>query len=359
MSKWKDLGTLLLGYGLITSDDLMAGLALQGQKSIRLGEALVELGRINRDDIEWVLSKQLDVPFVIVEDVIVNSGLLERFQRDFLLENIMLPLYETDDIIAVAMEDPFNSSAIDYLGTCCGKDVSVSIGSGRKITRILEKTFGRAGLPELADIIRSVTEKIRATGFYRIDFIIRSGACSINVFGSGIRRPLKTIKGHIGREDVLSAFDALGMEVLYEQSVSSNGAFLAVYPLSESANIIRLPAVVGHYNLPVPGDTVFTDARVHASQRLFHSESPVKGYPFIATGGHPPEGNNIIYTIDSVPGDFKAFNLDVLVPGKCPSCGGEGCRSCRELGYLFDSMQGVYSSEDLKNNIREGMTWQR
>jgi len=359
MAKWKDLGTLLLGYGLITADDLRAGLDLQGQKSIRLGEALVELGRINREDIEWVLSKQLDVPFVIVEDVIINSELLGRFHRDFLLENLILPLYETDDMIAVAMEDPFNSSAIDYLRTYCGKEVSVSIGSGRKIAGILDKAFGRAGLPELAGIIRDVTEKIRDTGFYRIDFIIRSGACSINVFGSGIRRPVQTIKGHIGREDVLSAFDALGMEVLYEQSVSVNGGFLAVYPLSESVNIMRLPAVVGHYNLPVPGDTVFTDARVHASQRLFHSERPVNGYPFIATGGHIPDGNNIIYTLDSVPGDFGALNLDILVPGKCPSCGGEGCSSCRELGYLFESMQGVYSSEELKNNMREGMTWQR
>ena len=82
MSKWKDLGTLLQEYGLITGNDLEEGLTLQKESGLRLGEALAQLGKISAEDIEWVLSKQLDVPFVIVDDVTVNPDLLYKFQKN-------------------------------------------------------------------------------------------------------------------------------------------------------------------------------------------------------------------------------------------------------------------------------------
>jgi hypothetical protein len=79
---WKDIGTLLLEYGLIAEKDLTEGVKLQKETGLRLGEALVQLGKISMEDIDWVLSKQLDIPFVIVEDISPNYELLNKFQKD-------------------------------------------------------------------------------------------------------------------------------------------------------------------------------------------------------------------------------------------------------------------------------------
>ena len=59
MSKSKEIGRLLLEYGLINNDDLNEGLKFQKERGLRLGEALAELGKVNMDDIDWVLSKQI------------------------------------------------------------------------------------------------------------------------------------------------------------------------------------------------------------------------------------------------------------------------------------------------------------
>jgi len=85
-NKWKDIGTLLLEYGLITDNDLKEGVKLQKETGLRLGEALAKLGKISMEDIDWVLSKQLDIPFVIVEDITPNYDLLSRFRKEFLIE---------------------------------------------------------------------------------------------------------------------------------------------------------------------------------------------------------------------------------------------------------------------------------
>ena len=85
MSEWKDIGTLLREYGLINDGDLQEGIRLQKETGLRLGESLARLGKVKMEDIEWVLSKQLDIPFVIVEDITVNTDLLKKFEKNFLL----------------------------------------------------------------------------------------------------------------------------------------------------------------------------------------------------------------------------------------------------------------------------------
>ena len=75
---WKDIGTLLLEYGLIVEKDLSEGVKLQKETGLRLGEALVQLGKVSMEDIDWVLSKQLDIPsslriFPLIMNCLTNS----------------------------------------------------------------------------------------------------------------------------------------------------------------------------------------------------------------------------------------------------------------------------------------------
>lgn len=353
MSKWKDLGTLLLEYGLINIHDLNEGLALQKETGLRLGEALVKLGKVSMEDIDWVLSKQLDIPYVIVDDINVNVEILGKFPKEFLIENRVLPLYETDEHISIVIEDPFNKSAIAFIEDSFAKKVALSTGSGSKIKDLLKQTFNKVGLPDLIEVIDKTIEKIRETSFYRIDFLMAEHSCSINVFGSGILKHLMEIKGHYTNEDIFRAFDHLGIHFLYEQSFSNNRRFVAVFPLENRIEITKLPAIVGGYGLFLPEGDIFSDAHVYGFSHVFPLSKPIHGYPYLATKDKQSSFEKFIYVIDAAPAEFRDYYINAFVPRRCHSCNGTGCNICRDLGYGFEKIEGTYSSEDLNKLLKE------
>jgi type IV pilus assembly protein PilB len=305
------------------------------------------------EDIDWVLSKQLDIPYVIVEDISINIELLGKFPREFLIENRVLPLYEADDQVSIVIEDPFNKSAIAFIEDSIGKKVGLSTGSGSKIEELLKQTFNKVGLPELISAIKSAIEKIKGTSFYRIDFLMAENSCCINIFGSGILRQLAEIKGHYTNEDVFSAFDDLGIHFLYEQSFSDNRRFIAVFPLENRIDIKRMPAIVGGYGLYLPEGDIFSDAHVYGFSHVFTLSKPMHGYPYLATKDQQSSSENSIYVIDAAPKEFKDYYINAYIPRRCPSCNASGCGACRELGYIFEKIEGIYSSEELNGRLKE------
>jgi len=353
MSKWKDLGTLLLEYGLINIDDLHEGLRLQKQSGLRLGEALVKIGKVSMEDIDWALSKQLDIPYVIVEDININIELLGKFPREFLIENRVLPLYEADDQVSIVIEDPFNKSAIAFIEDSIGKKVSLSTGSGSKIGELLRQTFNKVGLPELIAAIESSIEKIKETSFYRLDFLLAEHTCGISVFGSGILKHLAEIKGRYTNEDIFRAFDDLGIHFLYEQSFSNNRRFIAIFPLQNRINLVKIPAILGGYGLFLPEGDMFSDAHVYGFSHVFPLSKPMHGYPYLATKDKQSSFKNFIYVIDAAPAEFKDYYINTYLPRECPSCNSGGCGACRGLGYEFKKIEGIYSSDDINNMLKE------
>jgi len=350
--KWKDLGTLLLEFGLLTDNDLEEGIKLQKETGLRLGEALVKLGKTSMEDIDWVLSKQLNIPFVIVEDVTPNYELLNKFHKEFLIENKILPLHETDDQISIVAEDPLNKPAIAFIEESFSKKVNVSTGSGKKIEQLLINTFKEIVLPELVSALEDITGRIKNTSFYRIDFLLSRHSCRIDIFGSGILRNVSTIKGVFCKEDVCAAFDELNIPFLYDQASDERSTFIAAYPLLNRLDIKNLPMIVGEYGLFLADDISFTDANTHGLFRIFHFNSPFYGYSYFFTKRTLIDFKNSICVIDAAPADFKECYIKTSIPEKCPSCSGTGCQSCRELGYVFHGLEGIYASDELQEKLK-------
>ena len=353
MSAWKDIGTLLLEYGLITGSDLEEGIRHHEKTGLRLGEALAKLGKVTMEDIDYVLSKQLDIPFVIVEDINIDPDLLGKFEKTFLIRNRVLPLHESDDQVSIAMEDPFNRSAIDTVSDTIRKKVNVSTGNGEKIEDLLKVSFEKVGIPELVGSIEGIIEKIRDTSFYRIDFFLDEHECTLNVFGCGIIKEIMKVKGIFSKDDVLKSFDSLDIPVLYDITFSEGSVFLAIYPLTNSMTLTGYPAIIGCYGLYLSDNISFTDAHVYRMPCPLNSSKPPKGYPFLATKNDMPGHDMIIHTVDSMPQHSAKCHVHVYIPDVCTMCNGQGCSSCRDLGYEFNKMEGMYSTEDIRKRMKE------
>ncbi len=353
MSAWKDIGTLLLEYGLITESDLEEGMRHHEKTGLRLGEALAGLGKVTMEDIDYVLSKQLDIPFIIVDDINVNSDLLAKFDKSFLINNKVLPLHVSDDQITIAIEDPFNRNAIDTVSDIIRKKVNISTGNGEKIEELLRKSFDKVGIPDLVASIKEIIEKIRDTSFYRIDFILNENNCTINIFGAGILKELMKITGSFSKEDVFSSFDSLDIPILYDVILSESSAFLAIYPLTNRMPMTGYPAIVSCYGLLLPEGISFTDATIYRMSDFLHSSIPQMGYPFLSTKTGRPGHDLAIYTIDAMPKEPAEYHVHAYIPDTCTACNGQGCSACRDLGYEFNKMEGTYSADEMRKWMKE------
>jgi type IV pilus assembly protein PilB len=354
MDKANNIGQLLIRYGKITQDDLEDGLKKQKVFGLRLGETLIRLGKVTMADIEWILSKQLDIPFVIVEDMRPDPTLISRFQRDLLIKNRILPLYETEEEIAIATDDPLNKEIFGSLEKLSGKKIRLSSGNGEEIEKILQQCFTKEGVPTLTVVISNLIKKLEATSFYRLDFVLTGYSCDIRIFGCGILKDMLTLNNSFTKEQVFGAMNSLNVPFLYNDRSNEALVWLSLYPVTRRDDAPLFPAISGVFGLSLPKDITFTDAQVNGLPDVISSPEPVFGYTFVSLNGGGASYEKTLFTIDSAPPTFSDWYVNLTVPRKCDACFGAGCERCVGLGYTFpDRLNGTYSSGEIRKRIAE------
>jgi len=360
MDKKKSIGELLVEYGMITADDLDEGLKQQKAMGLKLGETLIQLGKVRREDIEWILSKQLDIPFVMVEDVTPDAELLSKFPSELMIKNRILPLYEDDREIAVAAEDPLNQEAFARIERISGKRVLISSGCGEKILSMLKEFYHKGVVSDLTETIGNLVQTMKNTSFYRIDFLMAGQECDIAIFGFGLLKKAASLKGSFQKDQIYSAFASLNIPCLYQEEGNSVTSFVSVYPLESRPDPITTPAVIGLFGLGVPHGTVFADTPVRGLPMLFFADRPVKGYPYVAAQSGHAVSRYTIFTVDTVPKGLQRIYVKALLPELCGACRGAGCAHCNELGYTFlQQMDGYFSSDEIISRVDEVRSWQK
>jgi type IV pilus assembly protein PilB len=136
------IGELMVKYGIITEEQLEEALRLQKKKTKKkLGEILISLEYLTFKDLIWILSEQADIPFVEIRPEMLDRDLINIYPESVLYENCLLPLYETDDEIYIALGDPTNEKAVQTIKKYTSKKVITSGADPQKIEQVLNKFF--------------------------------------------------------------------------------------------------------------------------------------------------------------------------------------------------------------------------
>ena len=135
------IGELLIKNGIITQEQLDEALEQQKKKKKRLGEILIELGYLNSENLLWMISEQADIPFVEVRPQMLDSQLINKFPENVLYNNLILPLYETEDKIYIAVGDPADPLVVKKMEGFTTKEVITSGADPKKIEQLLNKFF--------------------------------------------------------------------------------------------------------------------------------------------------------------------------------------------------------------------------
>ncbi len=140
----KSLGNILLEYTSLTETQLEEGLALQHEKNIKLGEALVQLKFLRTEDILKAVSIQLGIPYLneLVTDEI-PLDIVQKIPINFAKRNELLPLKKNGEELEVAIADPINVHALDDLRVLLGMPIHPIIASSARILDAINDLYNR------------------------------------------------------------------------------------------------------------------------------------------------------------------------------------------------------------------------
>ncbi|HOP41400.1 MAG TPA: ATPase, T2SS/T4P/T4SS family [Geobacteraceae bacterium] len=205
------LGSILCSSGIITEDDIRRALEEQHASGCRFGEALVKLGIVMQEDIDWALSNQLDIPYVRLSDKIIDRSATQLIPAQLARKYNLIPIIRTGDELHIALADPLNKAAVASVEEATGCTVTVSIPIIRELREMLDifygpepgdRTFGFTSTSFSEEILVKINADRSGARLleYLVLFFIQNGITSISLLpGGGIVR-VSGRRGSIFRE---------------------------------------------------------------------------------------------------------------------------------------------------------------
>lgn len=154
------LGDILLASRIITGEDIDAALAEQKRSGVRFGEALVNLGVVAQEDIDWALSNQLDIPYIRLKQDMIDPEAVALLPADMARTFNCIPLIRAGDELNVALADPLNQPAVEAIELHTGCTVNVSVALIREIREMIDCFYGAAGQDSLGFASAAFSDKV-------------------------------------------------------------------------------------------------------------------------------------------------------------------------------------------------------
>jgi type IV pilus assembly protein PilB len=167
------VGEVLFKSKIISENDIGLALAEQARARCRFGEALVRLGIVDQEDIDWALSNQLDIPYVRLQKEMIDIEAARLVPGSIARKHKLIPIIRTGDELHIAIADPLDKIAIAEVERITGCRVTISMPVIRELMEMMdifyepsreESTFGytSAIIPqETLDEVNSDTSGMR------------------------------------------------------------------------------------------------------------------------------------------------------------------------------------------------------
>ena len=151
-----EVGEILVELGHVHREQVTEALELQKIRPKRLGDILADLGYIEDDELLEALSRQFDMPFE--RDIVdqIDPSLTTKVPIGFIREYHMVPYRRNGPAFQVAISDPLNLQPLDDLRLLLGGPVQPVLCRKADIQSVIDGYFDQQG-ENAADMIDSIT----------------------------------------------------------------------------------------------------------------------------------------------------------------------------------------------------------
>ena len=139
------IAELLMEKGDITPAQLSHAMEVRKKDGLRLDRALVKLGYITEDALLKVMSEQLGMPMVDLENVQIDVETLRSLPAKLVYRKKLVPVSKSDGLLKVATCDPFDLYAFDELRLLTGLEIQPMLASEVEIDKVIKAHYGVGG----------------------------------------------------------------------------------------------------------------------------------------------------------------------------------------------------------------------
>ncbi len=135
----------LVRNNIITFEDIEKAQGLAAAQNINLGQVLINTSMISEHDLLKFLEDKLHIPSVDLEDYEIDKKCLNFITYNEAIAYKILPLFEIEDILTIAMADPLDLFAIDKIIERTNKTIEPVLGSEKSILKKINEYYDAKG----------------------------------------------------------------------------------------------------------------------------------------------------------------------------------------------------------------------
>lgn len=128
----------LIDAGVITRAQLEEALEIQKTSKQLIGTILTQLGYCTEEDVARILAKKTGHKYVSINEIGVNIAVANLITPELAVKNNILPLYEEDNVVYVAMKNPNDILTVDYLRMLIGCEIEPVVASDAELKAAIE-----------------------------------------------------------------------------------------------------------------------------------------------------------------------------------------------------------------------------
>ncbi len=136
---------LLLGKGLLTIQQVEDSLSLQRSEGLRIDRAVIQLGFVTERQMLELMSEQLHLPLVDLQDVTIDADVLRALPAKIVYRKRLVPVSREHGILNVATSDAFDLYAFDDLRLSTGLEIQPVLAPRDDIEKVIKSHYGLGG----------------------------------------------------------------------------------------------------------------------------------------------------------------------------------------------------------------------
>ncbi len=136
------IGQMLIDKDIITIEQLDEGLREQKKAGDFIGATLIRLGFAKETQVLPVLSEQLNIPYVKIKEIEINSKVIKKVPARFASYYKLMPVKLEKNLLTVAVIDPLDLHTLDDLRLLLGCDVNGVLAGENDILEGIKKYYG-------------------------------------------------------------------------------------------------------------------------------------------------------------------------------------------------------------------------
>ncbi len=153
------LGELLLEHKIISEEQLKSALAEQKRSGRKLGRVLTDLGIVREETLHEVLAQHLQIPFVDVRQLTIDSTTVRLLPEAHARRFRALVLQSDARGLTVGMADPTDLFAYDELAARLKQPLRIALVKEADLLKTMDIVYRRTD--EIASIAQEVREELR------------------------------------------------------------------------------------------------------------------------------------------------------------------------------------------------------